>query len=214
MVSTPIPAPALDGIGGPATEAPLDPGHDRRHQKRYKLALPGRFMRENKQEHSCRLKDISCIGAAILAPITVDPGERIVAYFGQIGGLEGIVVRIFDGGFAVELSITQHKREKLAAQLEALSSRDGTGGIAYRRHERVAISDTTALRLAEDICVQVRVLDVSISGASVETEARPALGSEVVLGKLRAKVVRHHAEGLGLEFIDVQNPDAPRRSFR
>jgi hypothetical protein len=59
----------------------------------------------------------------------------------------------------------------------------------------------------------VRVLDVSISGASVETEARPAIGAEVVLGKLRARVVRHHVVGLGLEFTDIQNPDALRRYF-
>jgi hypothetical protein len=55
------------------------------------------------------------------------------------------------------------------------------------------------------------VLDVSISGASVGTEVRPPVGSEVVLGRLRARVVRHHSEGLGLEFLDTQNPDAVRR---
>lgn len=214
MVSTPITAPTLDGIGGGAAEAPPAPSTERRHQKRYRLTLSGRFMRENKQEHSCRLKDISSIGAAIATPVAVDPGERIVAYFDRIGGLEGVVVRTFDGGFAIELSVTQHKREKLAAQLAALSGRHGNGANARRRHERVAIADTTTLQLAEDISVQVRVLDVSISGASVETEARPEIGNEVVLGKLRAKVVRHHAEGLGLEFIDIQNADAPRRSFR
>ena len=30
-------------------------------------------------------------------------GERIVAYFDHIGGIEGHVVRLFDGGFAIEL---------------------------------------------------------------------------------------------------------------
>lgn len=143
MVSMSITAPALDGIGARSSQASKAPERERMHHKWSPLTLHGRFMRKNRQEHSCRLKDISCIGAAIVTPITVEPGERIVAYFDQVRGLE-----------------------------------------------------------------------VSISGASVETEARPEVGSEVVLGKLRAKVVRHLAEGLGLEFIDIRNPDAARRSFR
>lgn len=214
MVPIPTTAPALDSIGGRTAEARWGSVLERRHQKRYRLALPGRFMRPNKEEHSCRLRDISCSGAAIVSPAGVESGERIVAYFDLIGGLEGIVVRTFDGGFAIQLAITPHKREKLAAQLATLGERNGSDGIAHRRHTRIAIVDTTTLRLAEDISVQVRVVDVSISGAAVETEARPALGSEVVLGRLRARVVRHHAEGLGLEFMDIQNSDALRRSFR
>jgi len=214
MLRTQITATALDSTGGRVAVGAPQTGRELRQYKRYKLVLAGRFMRQNKEEHACRLKDISCGGAAVTTPVTVEPGERIVAYFEQIGGLEGIVVRVFDGGFAMELSVTQHKREKLAAQLASLSSRNGTNTHHQRRHPRYAADNTTTLRLDEDISIQVRVLDVSVSGASVETEARPMLGSEVVLGKLRAKVVRHHAEGLGLEFIDMQNPDVVRRSIR
>jgi hypothetical protein len=35
----------------------------------------------------------------------------------------------------------------------------------------------------------------------------------VVLGKLRARVMRHHVQGFGVQFIDIQNPAALRRSF-
>ncbi len=215
MVSTPTSATALDSRGGRPAEEPAAGVHERRLHKRFKLTLPGRFMRENKQEFACKLRDISGSGAAVMAPAEVEVGERIVAYFDHIGGLEGVVVRTFEGGFAIELQVTQHKRQKLESQLAWLSDgRNQSQGSPQRRHERFAVdNDTATLRLAEDISTQVRVLDVSISGASVETEARPAIGSEVVLGRLRAKVVRHHVEGLGLEFIDIQNPDALRRYF-
>jgi hypothetical protein len=59
----------------------------------------------------------------------------------------------------------------------------------------------------------VRQLDVSVSGASVATDARPDVGSEVTLGKLRAKVVRYHEQGFGVQFLDIQNPTALRRYF-
>ena len=41
----------------------------------------------------------------------------------------------------------------------------------------------------------------------------PEIGIEVVLGKLRARIVRHHPQGFGVQFIDIQNPIAPRRHF-
>jgi hypothetical protein len=69
------------------------------------------------------------------------------------------------------------------------------------------------LQLSEGITLTCRVLDVSISGASIATPARPVLGTEVMLGKLRARVVRHHPQGFGVQFLDIQNPTALRRYF-
>lgn len=186
---------------------------DRRRHRRFPVTLLGRFMRANKHEFPCKLVDISIGGAAVSSPVDVEVGERIVAYFDHLGGLEGKVVRVFHGGFAIELIATQHKREKLAAQVTWLVNRHEIGSDS-RRHERIALgTKSTTLKLDEGITVQVNVVDVSMSGASVQTEARPAIGTEVVLGKLRAKVVRHHSEGVGLQFIDIQNPDAVRRYF-
>jgi hypothetical protein len=69
------------------------------------------------------------------------------------------------------------------------------------------------LKVADDLAVPCQVLDVSISGASVGTDARPPIGSEVVLGKLRGQVVRHHERGFGIQFLDIQKPTALRRTF-
>ncbi len=46
-----------------------------------------------------------------------------------------------------------------------------------------------------------RYIDLSLSGASVVTPARPPLGAEVMLDKRRATVVRHHERGIGVEFV-------------
>src|SRR5262249_3358528 len=131
-----------------------------------------------------------------------------------LGGLEGRVVRTFTDGFAIELTATQHKREKLAAQITWLVNRNDLSGISERRHERFSVDrKLSSLKLPGGTAVGVKVLDVSISGASVGTDVRPAIGSEVVLGKLRARVARHHPEGIGLQFLDVQQPDSLRRHF-
>jgi len=187
---------------------------DRRRHKRLAVTLLGRFMRESKEEHPCRLVDISAGGAAIVAPIPVEPGERVVAYFDHVGGIEGVVIRVFDGGFAFKIDATKHKREKIAAQLTWLANRSEFNDAAERRHDRISPADETAtLQLAEGIVLTCRLLDISISGAAIGTPARPALGTEVMLGKLRARVVRHHAQGIGVQFMDIQNPTALRRYF-
>lgn len=187
---------------------------DRRRHKRVNVMLLGRFMQANRQESPCSLADISVGGAAIKSTASVTQGERIVAYFDSLGGLEGRVVRLFAGGFAMQFTNTQHKREKLAAQLTWLTNREALDPVHERRHERrPPANEASTLRLAEDLAVPCQVLDVSISGASVGTDARPAIGSEVMLGKLRGRVVRHHDHGFGIQFLDIQKPTALRRTF-
>lgn len=189
---------------------------DRRRHKRIGVELLGRFMRQNKQEHPCKLIDISAGGAAIkpMSAVPVAIGERVVAFFDHIGGIEGTVAREFDGGFACRLIATQHKREKLAAMLTWLANRSELDSAEERRHERLAPkSGRQQLQLAEGILLECEVLDFSVSGASIGTPARPVLGTEVMLGKLRARVVRHHAQGFGVQFIDTQNQTSLRRQF-
>jgi PilZ domain len=203
---TSAPNPRHGAVAAPWTEP------DRRRHKRIALNLLGRFMRANKQEFPCRLNNISVGGAAIMAPVAVEVGEHIIAYFDHLGGLEGSVVRTFEGGLVIKFQATQHRREKLAAQIVWLVNQKEFDGPTQRRHERFQTANKTSnLKLADGTVAQVRVLDVSISGASVGTDVRPPVGSEVVLGRLRARVARHHSEGLGLEFLDTQNPDAGRR---
>jgi hypothetical protein len=187
---------------------------DRRRHKRVAVTLLGRFMRESKHEYPCKLVDISVGGARIMSPVVLEIGERVVAYFDHVGGLQGHVVRTFDGGFAVQFAATAHKREKLAAELTWLLNRAEFGGIELRRHERVEPNNkSTSLTLAEGITVACQLIDVSVSGASIETPARPEVGSEVIVGKLRAEVVRHHERGVGVRFKDVQAATALKRSL-
>jgi hypothetical protein len=49
-----------------------------------------------------------------------------------------------------------------------------------------------------------KIIDISLSGAAVELAVRPALGTPVTLGRMRARVIRHFPEGVGVEFISAQ----------
>ena len=199
-----------DRIASAPARVPLE----RRRHKRVEIALLGRLMRANRQEYPAKLVDISVGGAAMMAGVEVDPGEHIVAYFDHIGGIEGRVARTFEGGFAIAISASQHKREKLAAQLTWLINRHEFPDHLERRHERHALDSLTAsLRVGADVVAPASVRNVSISGALLTTEARPAIGTEAMLGKLRCRVVRHHADGVAVEFTDIQERDLLRRHF-
>ena len=190
------------------------PGADRRLNKRTPLVLLGRFMRPSRHEYPCKLTDISVRGAALMSPVVVETGEHIVAYFDHIGGIEGTVVRQFEGGFAIDLIATQHKREKIAATLTWLLNKHELQPSPDRRHERVrAANEKSTLKLDEGISVECSVIDISLSGASISTPARPAIGSEVVFGKLRCRVMRHHDQGIAVAFLDIQDPEAIRKYF-
>lgn len=187
---------------------------DRRLHPRVPVVMLGRFMRASKHEFPCKMIDISAGGAAFMAPVEPEIGEKIIAYFDQLGGLEGAVARSFPGGFAIQFTMTAHKREKLSATLMFMLNKHEQPGIESRRHERtVPTNNTQNLTLAEGLVVSCDVFDMSLSGASIITPARPVLGTMLKLGNMNAKVVRHHERGIALEFVDVQRPNALRKYF-
>lgn len=186
---------------------------DMRRHRRLPLSLAGRFMRADRNEFPCQLENISVGGAAVLSESAPDIGERVVAYFDHLGGIEGSVVRHMPDGFAFAFKVTEYKREKLAAQIMWLVNRGDFPEEAGRLHERIGTRGRRTTLRVEDVIIDVEVLDLSASGASLGTPARPPLGSFVVAGKSRAIVRRHHEHGIGLQFLTLLSPEALRDTF-
>jgi c-di-GMP-binding flagellar brake protein YcgR len=179
--------------------------HDRRRYQRVKVNLLGRFMLENRHEYPCQTSDISPGSAALTTPVVGRIGERVIVYVDHIGRIEGEIVRVYDGGFAMSINATLRKKDKLAAKLTWLANRHELNLPEDRRHDRITPSNpVTIILLPDGRQYSCRVLDMSFSGAALSTEARPPMGSPVSLGKLRATVVRHFEEGVAVEFAVLQ----------
>jgi len=185
---------------------------DRRRYRRVPVSFHGRFMSEDKREYPCEVLNMSPGGMALRAPISPRVGERIVAYLDNLGRLEGTVARIFEGGFAVELKASAQKRERIANLLTWLTNRD-LGG-EERQHERFEprVAAQKLIMPNSDV-YDCRVIDVSLSGASVATQVKPPLETVVILGRLRGTVVRHHDQGFAIQFAELQDPDSLARTF-
>lgn len=181
---------------------------ERRRFQRVSVDLQGRYMLPDRREFPCQVVNMSPGGMALVAPVGAEPGERVIAYVDHLGRLEGQVARTLPNGFAMTISATPRKRDKLAAQLTWLANRHILGLPEDRRHGRFAPRNPIGrLIMPNGINVSCRIIDVSQSGAGIKTDQRPPLGALVTLGKVPGRVVRHLEDGFAIEFTRLQHPD-------
>jgi PilZ domain len=181
---------------------------ERRRFQRVRVNLLGRYMLADRREFPCQVVNMSPGGMALIAPVGGAPGERIIAYVDHLGRLEGHVARVFNNGFAVTISATARKRDKLAAQLTWLANRQILGLPEDRRHGRIVPRNPLGrLILPNGVNLTCRIIDVSQSGAGIATDQRPPIGALVTLGKVQGRVVRHLEDGFAIEFTRLQHPD-------
>jgi len=181
---------------------------ERRRFQRVRVNLLGRYMLADRREFPCQVANMSPGGMALIAPVCGLSGQRVIAYVDHVGRLEGVIARQFENGFAMTISATMRKRDKLAAQLTWLANRHILGLPEDRRHGRITPSNPAGrLILANGVNIACRVVDISQSGAAVSTDQRPEIGSPITIGKTPGRVVRHLEDGIAIEFTRLQHSD-------
>jgi hypothetical protein len=186
-------------------ERSLAKEQDRRRFQRVRVNLLGRFMLEDRHEYPCQTVDMSPGSLALITPIEGRIGERVVVYVDHIGRIEGEIARRFEGGFAIKINATLRKKDKLAAKLTWLANRHELNLPEDRRHDRITpVNPMVQMRLPDGREYTCRIIDLSLSGAALGLEDQPPIGSQVMVGKLRAEVVRHFDEGVAVEFATPQ----------
>lgn len=179
---------------------------ERRRHARVKVALLGRYMLSNRMEYPCQSVDMSVGGLLVTAPVKGRLGERIIVYLEHIGRIEGDVIRLTRDGFAMTVTATPRKREKLAAQLTWLANRSALGLPEDRRHDRNQPRQSRImLTLADGTQMPVKLLDMSLSGAAFSADVQLMITDPVILGKTHAKVVRKFEGGYAVEFRQAFN---------
>jgi hypothetical protein len=181
---------------------------ERRRFQRVRVNLLGRYMLADRREFPCQVANMSPGGMALITPVAGAVGERVIAYIDHLGRLEGKISRIYQNGFAMSVAATPRKRDKLAAQLTWLANRHILNLPEDRRHGRIIPRrPVTQLSMPNGINITCRIIDLSLSGAAIGTDQRPAVGMLVNLGTVQGRVVRHLEEGFAVEFTRLQHPD-------
>src|SRR5437660_9357497 len=94
------------------------------------ISLGGRYslasrydMRGNRREFACRTSRISPFQMLVAVPVLGPPGERVLAYFGDFGTLDGRIAETTKGGFLLDLELPRERRERFASQLTWIHKR-------------------------------------------------------------------------------------------
>ena len=173
--------------------------------QRVKISVLGRYMLANRSEFPCQVLEMSPGDAVVIAPATGSLGERVIAYLDHLGRIEGAILDPIDGGFVMDVVASTRKRDKMAAQLTWLANKDLLNLPEDRRHERVVPDNRHSTVVLDDgRRYNCKIIDISLSGAAIELAVRPAMGTPVTLGRMRARVVRHFQNGVAVEFAAAQ----------
>jgi hypothetical protein len=166
-----------------------------------KKVLFGRFMLPDMSEHPCQVLNLSADGAIFISAQVPQGGQQIVAYLDDVGRLEAISAEPVNGGFRVMFPLKGSRRERLEQRLRALSG-DSQDGPDNRRHARVQLADSKShITLPDGRVYPCEVHDISLSGAAVKVTVLPSLGTHVMLGRMRGRVVRYLDTGIAIEFV-------------
>lgn len=189
--------PTRPGPSRPAPDASLH--DDRRKHLRVDAPLKGRYLDEEGVEHNCLVTNISAGGALLKAKNPPPFASSVVLYIDQVGRFDGRVIRSGPRSFAVNY---EKRRRKNARTADALTQALNQGRRATDRRQSPRIMhDAPAQIFFEDgRAEECAILDISLTGASIEITPRPPLGTRLILGRMNAKVVRRHEKGVGVVF--------------
>ena len=186
----------------------LPHAEERRRHQRVRVNLLGRYMLADRREFPCQVVNMSPGGIALIAPVSGNVGDRVIAYVDHLGRLEGQIARPLQNGFAMTIAATPRKRDMLAAQLTWLANRQILGLPEDRRHDRIVPRNPRSTMILPDgKAIVCRIVDMSLSGAAIASEFRPEVGMLITLGKTQSRVVRHIENGFAVEFTRMQHPD-------
>ena len=148
----------------------LSHAQERRRHQRVRVDLLGRYMLADRREFPCQVINMSPGGMALIAPVGGEIGDRVIAYVDHLGRLEGKIARQLQNGFAMTISATPRKRDKLAAQLTWLANRNILNLPEDRRHGRFTPRNPLArLILPNGNNISVRIIDLSQSATSASS---------------------------------------------
>lgn len=175
-------------------------GAERRRHARVAVKLKARYLGADGVEHPCLVVNVSAGGALLRAKSAPALDDNIVLYIDEIGRFEGKVVRAGKHAFAVDYRGRRTKSKRTADALTLALNQSHDHGADRRVAPRIRQDEQTIVTLENGEEVPCAIVDISLTGASIEINPRPPLGAVLTIGKTVAKVVRRHDKGVGVIF--------------
>lgn len=178
------------------------PVKNRRKYERIKLFLPGQLFNPiNEQSAPCKVLNMSAGGAALQCEVSFPAGVPLVLYIENFGRFEGTTIIHAGGQLALEFAIGEARRGRLGDMLKSFASGGMAGVVELHKHGRARSLASGSITRENGENIVCDVLDISLDGVSLRTRIRPKVGEIVNLGRARARVVRHHPEGICVQYV-------------
>jgi hypothetical protein len=190
---------------------------DALRQIRSSRNMAGRYYLEKwyrSEEHrsflpNCETKLVTPEFVRFSTPFPALLDDRAFVYVEGLGLMRGIISRAMGPTSEMEIAISNNERAKLASRIMWSDIQAGFKGTDLRRFPRYRPADTrSALTLPDGRVLDCQLVDISPTGAAIESELRPPIDSAILLGRIHSEIRRHTDRGFAVEFNTVQDPAA------
>ena len=176
---------------------------ERRVFPRLKSRINTRLLINQERDGEGVLYNFSASGAAIKSEARVAPGDQVVLHLEGGSRFAGAVSRVFEDGFALEFGMCESKRQRLITALAPKFDEEDeitSLSIRHRMAERIGGLRMKTICHTEDGEIECRLVDVSLTGAALETDAALSVGDDIMIGQTRGKVIRRDGSVYGVQF--------------
>lgn len=174
---------------------------EQRRSERLHTTLEGRmFLPAEEAMIDCRVVDLSDNGAGVTTDEMPPLQAFVLLYVEGFGRFEAVVARIDGKVLGLRFVLNDRKRKALVEKLSRFVESGAMDPTALRRHRRVPGEAVASFVCASGERVPCEVMDISLTGASLRTHARPLIGETIMIGRMPARVVRYHERGIAVEF--------------
>jgi hypothetical protein len=182
-------------------DALSDPA-ERRIDARLPLTIAGKvFIPGDDEEIDVIVVDLSLSGAKLRCGQELAFGTELVLYIPGFDRFSAAVVWNEKTSCGVRFDSSSVRRERTAQQIVLYLTGVRVTDTLERRHGRVPVPAPRHFTRPNGEVANFIILDISLSGASLKTMARPPLGEVVLVGDTPGRVSRHFDEGIALEFV-------------
>ncbi|HTP78026.1 MAG TPA: PilZ domain-containing protein [Rhizomicrobium sp.] len=189
------------GKEAPPADVPADVKEQRKYE-RIEVSFSGKlFVPAGSTTVECSIVDLSAGGAGLLCSDPPPLQSFVVLYIDGMGRYEGVAVRYEDGVLGLQFQCGDAKRKRLIEKLNLYVQQGVTSVTQLRAHERVPQAGELFFIRPNGTQIRCNVLDISLEGMSLATNGRPPINELIQIGKTVGRVVRHHAQGIGVQFV-------------
>ncbi len=177
---------------------------EQREFTRHSIALEGKiFVPAEQTTLDCHILNISGGDAGVQCEEPPTLQTFVVLFIDGFGRFEAITTRHRQGELGLRFVCRELKRQRLLQDIETFVREGGSSKTRLRRHLRTPSLSSGYFGRPNGEQVRCDVLDISLQGISLRTVSRPPIGDLINLGRMYGRVVRHHSEGIAIQFLEL-----------